>query len=188
MDNASNSITTGPAELQHGAGVELARMLTIVKRALLNWKPSALILALGLIGGVTFAVVRKPSYKSETIVIYRQGVKMQQEGGGQSLTLGTRLQEILMARSRLEGIIDELSLYQDIKQKRGATEADEEFRKDITFKARSTDTFSISYKGGSPDTVQRVTERLAQSLIDENQRLHVQQSKDRKSTRLNSSH
>lgn len=177
-DTTTNPISPSP-EPQTGAGAELARMLTIVKRALLNWKPSAFIIALGLIAGVTFAVVRKPAYKSETIVIYRQGVKLQTEGGGggTGMTLGTRLQEILMARSKLEAISDELGLYQETKAKRGPIEAVEEFRKDITFKPRSTDTFSISYKGQDPDTVKRVTERLAQSLIEENQRLRVQQSK-----------
>ncbi|NUP11637.1 MAG: hypothetical protein HOW73_36790 [Polyangiaceae bacterium] len=175
MDNATIH-TTSAAEPQ-GAGVELARMLTIVKRALFNWKPSALLVAIGLIAGVGFAVLRKPNFKSETIVIYRQGVRLEQQGGGQSLTLGTRLQEILLARSRLENIIQEMGLYQDIKQKRGPIEAVEEFRKDISFKPRSTDTFSISYKGPEPETVKKVTERLAQSLIDENQRLRIQQSK-----------
>lgn len=176
MDNASGTHSVGSSEHQ-GAGVELARMLTILKRALLNWKPSAFIVALGLIAGVGVAVLRKPAFKSETIVIYRPGVRLQQEGGGQNLTLGTRLQEILLARSRLELINDELGLYQDIKAKRGAIEAVEEFRKDIIFKPRSTDTFSISYKGKDPATVKRVTERLAQSLIEENQRLRIQQSK-----------
>jgi len=175
MDNAPTNVAS--TDTQQGAGVELARMLTIIKRALLNWKPSALIVALGLIAGVSFAVVRKPVYKSETIVIYRQGVKLSQEGGGVNLTLGTRLQEMLLARSRLEVILDELGLYQEVKAKRGDIEAVEQFRKDVTFKARSTDTFSISYKSLDPETVKRVTERLAQSLIEENQRLRVQQSK-----------
>ncbi|MBK6512706.1 MAG: hypothetical protein IPM79_14830 [Polyangiaceae bacterium] len=172
-----NTTSLGTGEPQGGAGVELARMLTIVKRAILNWKPSALIIALGLIAGVSYAVVRKPSYKSETIVIYRQGVRLQQEGGGQSLTLGTRLQEILLARSRLDAIVKEMGLYEETRAKRGEIEAVEEFRRDITFRPRSTDTFSISYKGRDPEVVKKVTERLAQSLIDENQRLRIQQSK-----------
>lgn len=162
---------------REGAGVELVRMLTIVKRALLNWKPAALLVALGISAGVGYAVLRKPAFRSETIVIYRSGVNLGDEQHGSNLTLGTRLQEMLMARSRLEIISDELAIYQDVKQKRGPIEAVEEFRKDITFKARSTDTFSISYKGGDPEKVMQVTQRLAQSLIDENQRLRVEQAR-----------
>ncbi len=165
------------AEVQQGAGVELARLLLIIKRAVLNWKPSAVLVAVGLIAGVTFAVVRKPSYKSETLVIYRQGVRLTEERAGTSLTLGTRLSEMLLARSRLEPILVELDLYAETRQKQGDIQAVEDFRKDITFKARSTDTFAISYKGKDPETVKKVTERLSASLIEENQRLRVEQSK-----------
>ncbi len=169
--------TPGGSEPKEGAGVELARMLTILKRALLNWKPSAALVILGVSAGLIFALVRKPDYKSETIVIYRQGVRLNQEGGGTSLALGSRLEQMLLARGKLEAMLEELSLYQDVKVKRGANDAVEEFRKDVTFKARSTDTFSISYRGPDPETVQRVTQRLAQQLIDENQRLRVEQAR-----------
>ena len=47
-DTTTNPLSPSP-EPQSGAGVELARMLTIVKRALLNWKPSAFLIALGRI-------------------------------------------------------------------------------------------------------------------------------------------
>jgi uncharacterized protein involved in exopolysaccharide biosynthesis len=176
MDNRTNLPLTGLDDGQ-GASRELRRMLTIVKRAFFNWQWSAVIVAVGLAAGVGVAVIKKPSYRSETIVIYRQGVKMNEEGAAQSLSLGVRLQEMLQARARLEGLLDELGLYQDVKQKDGEVEAVEAFRADITFKARSTDTFSISYKGRDPALVQKVTERLAQSLIEENQRLRVEQAK-----------
>lgn len=175
MDNRVNS--PQPGDDGQGASRELLRMLTIIKRALFNWQWSAVIVAVGLIAGVAVAVIKKPSYRSETIVIYRQGVKMNEEGAAQSLSLGVRLQEMLQARSRLEGLLDELALYQDVKKKDGEVEAVEAFRADITFKARSTDTFSISYKGKDPELVQKVTERLARSLIEENQRLRVEQAK-----------
>lgn len=165
------------AEPKEGAGVELARMLGILRRAASQWKLVCLIVVLGVGIGVAVALVRKPSYRSETIVIYRQGVRIGEDRVGPGLTLGTRLNEMLMARSRLEVISDELQLYEAIKAKNGPTEAVEEFRKDITFKARSSDTFSISYKGKDPETVARVTGRLAQSLIEENQRLRVEQAR-----------
>jgi uncharacterized protein involved in exopolysaccharide biosynthesis len=84
---------------------------------------------------------------------------------------------MLLARGKLETMLDDMSLYQDIKAKKGVNDAVEEFRKDVNFKARSTDTFSISYKGPDPEVVQKVTERLAQSLIEENQHLRVEQSR-----------
>ncbi len=177
MDNRANFSTHAGSDDGQGESRELRRMLTIIKRALLNWRWSVVIVAVGLIAGVAVAVIKKPSYRSETIVVYRQGVKMGEEGAAQSLSLGVRLEEMLLARSRLEGLLDELALYQDVKKKDGEIEAVEAFRGDVTFKARSTDTFSISYKGKDPGLVQRVTERLAKSLIDENQRLRVEQAR-----------
>jgi uncharacterized protein involved in exopolysaccharide biosynthesis len=167
----------GRDDASTGAGVELARMLTLLRRAISNWKPSAAILVVGLGAGLAVALLKPPTYRSETIVVYRQGVRLNQEGGGSSLTLGVRLQEILLARSRLEALAAELDLYQDVKHKRGSIEAVEEFRKDVRFQPRSTDTFSISYKGRDPETVQKVTARLAQSLIEENQRLRIEQAR-----------
>ena len=177
MDNRSVFPPSGGYDDSQGATRELLRMLTIVKRAFFNWRWSAVLVALGLCAGAAVAVIKKPSYRSETIVIYRQGVKMSEEGAAQSLSLGVRLEEMLLARSRLEGLLDELGLYQDVKAKDGEVEAVEAFRGDITFKARSTDTFSISYKGRDPELVQKITERLAKSLIDENQRLRVEQAR-----------
>jgi uncharacterized protein involved in exopolysaccharide biosynthesis len=174
---ATESDFNGSNAPEQGAGVELARLLGILRRAIFNWKPSAFIIAIGLIAGVTFAVLRKPSYRSETIVIYRQGVRLNEERGGVSLTLGARLEEMLKARARLEGLIEELHLYEKLKAQKGVSDAIEEFRKDIQFKARSTDTFAIAYKGPDPENVQRVTARLAQTLIEENQRLRIEQAK-----------
>jgi uncharacterized protein involved in exopolysaccharide biosynthesis len=173
----SRTTTVGTGEEEKGAARELRRIFTILKRTLSNWPLSVVIVVIGISAGVAVGVLRKPTYTSETIVIYRQGVKMTEEGAAQSLSLGVRLQEMLLARSRLEQVLDELGLYQDVKAKEGEIEAVESFRKDITFKARSTDTFSISYKGKDPALVQKVTERLAKSLIDENQRLRVEQAK-----------
>jgi uncharacterized protein involved in exopolysaccharide biosynthesis len=177
MEPVNPAQPTADQEPREGAGVELAGMLGILRRAMSQWKLVAVIVFLGVAAGVAVARFRKPSFKSETIVIYRQGVRIGEDRGGPGLTLGTRLQEMLLARSRLEVISDELGLYQKTKDKLGPTEAVEEFRKDITFKPRSSDTFSISYKGKDPETVAKVTARLAQSLIDENQRLRVEQAR-----------
>lgn len=177
MDKRPAAVSIGVVDDEKGAARELLRVVTIVKRALLKWPLSLVLVVIGVSAGVGYSVLRKPTFTSETIVVYRQGVKMTTESGGQSLSLGVRLQEMLLARSRLEGVLDDLAIYQDTKAKRGIVEAVEEFRSDITFKARSTDTFSISFKGRDPELVQRVTESLAKSLIDENQRLRVEQAK-----------
>lgn len=165
------------AEDSQSASRELRRLIAVVKRAIFNWQPSAAIVALGLVLGVTIALTKKPTYKSETIILYRQGVRFGEEGGGRVLSLGTRLSEMLLARNRLEKMLDEQGIYQDIKTRGGYVDAVEEFRKDIVWDAKATDTFSISYKGSDPKVVQKVTERLADSLIEENQRIRIEQSR-----------
>jgi uncharacterized protein involved in exopolysaccharide biosynthesis len=165
------------ADDSQSASREIRRLIAVIKRAIFNWQPSAAIVALGLVIGVTVALTKKPTYKSETIILYRQGVRFGEEGGQRILSLGTRLSEMLLARNRLEKLLDELAIYQDVKQKGGYVEAVEEFRKDIVWDARATDTFSISFKGKDPKLVQKVTERLADSLIEENQRLRIEQAR-----------
>lgn len=165
------------ADDSQSASRELRRLIAVIKRAIFNWQPSAAIVALGLVLGVTVALTKKPTYKSETIILYRQGVRFGEEGGGRVLSLGTRLSEMLMARNRLEKMLDELAIYQDTKTRGGYVDAVEEFRKDIVWDAKATDTFSISYKGQDPKLVQKVTERLADSLIEENQRIRIEQSR-----------
>lgn len=165
------------ADDSQSASREIRRLIAVVKRAIFNWQPSAAIVAIGLILGVTVALTKKPTYKSETIILYRQGVRFGEEGGQRVLSLGTRLNEMLLARNRLEKLLDELGIYQDVKARGGYVEAVEEFRRDIVWDARATDTFSISYKGKDPKVVAKVTERLADSLIEENQRLRIEQAR-----------
>jgi uncharacterized protein involved in exopolysaccharide biosynthesis len=165
------------AEDSQSASREIRRLIAVIKRAIFNWQPSAAIVALGLVLGVTIALTKKPTYKSETIILYRQGVRFGEEGGGRVLSLGTRLSEMLMARNRLEKMLDELAIYQETKAQGGYVDAVEEFRRDIVWDAKATDTFSISYKGKDPKLVQKVTERLADSLIEENQRIRIEQSR-----------
>jgi len=177
MERKSLQSAQASAEDAQSASRELRRLIAVIKRAIFNWQPSAAIVALGLVLGVTVALTKKPTYKSETIILYRQGVRFGEEGGSRVMSLGTRLEEMLMARNRLEKTLDELAIYQDVKARGGYVEAVEDFRKDIVWDAKATDTFSISYKGQDPKVVQKVTERLADSLIEENQRIRIEQSR-----------
>ena len=108
------------ADDSQSASREIRRLIAVIKRAIFNWQPSAAIIALGLVLGVTVALTKKPTYKTETIILYRQGVRFGEEGGQRVLSLGTRLSEMLLARNRLEKMLDELAIYQDVKQKGGS--------------------------------------------------------------------
>jgi len=163
-----------------GASREIRRIITIAKRTLMQWRVFAVAMTLGVLAAGTVIVLRKPSYRSESVVHYKEGIRgsyLGNESGTRMRTLGTRLKEMLMARPQLEVMVDEFGLYQKTKEKEGYVAAVDEFRKDIQFKARALDTFWISYKGKSPEQVQQVTARLADSLIQENARLGIEQAK-----------
>jgi uncharacterized protein involved in exopolysaccharide biosynthesis len=57
------------ADDSQSASREIRRLIAVVKRAIFNWQPSAAIVAIGLILGVTVALTKKPTYKSETIIL-----------------------------------------------------------------------------------------------------------------------
>ncbi|MEJ7732061.1 MAG: protein kinase [Polyangiaceae bacterium] len=162
------------------ASRELARVLGILKRTLYQWRVASVIVLLGIGLGVLFLFVRKPSYQSETVILYREGIRASYLGAdaGESLrNLGVKLREMLFARPRLEHIIDEFGLYPDTKQKRGYVAAVDEFRQDIVFRPRSNDIFAIAYKGRTPDEAQVVAARLAEALVEENTRVRIEQAK-----------
>ncbi len=87
--------------------------------------------------------------------------------------LNTISQEIL-SRTRLEKVIQENSLYREIRNKVPMEEVVERMRKDITIEVQKTpreqsqNTFTISYEGKEPATVMQVTNKLASLFIEEN--------------------
>jgi uncharacterized protein involved in exopolysaccharide biosynthesis len=175
FENATLTVEDAP-----GASRELRRLIAIIKRTLAHWRTSAIVVAIGLLVGVGVVVLRAPDYRSETVILYREGIHssyLGEEAGTGMCTLGVRLNEMLIARPRLEALIEEYGLYAKLKDRDGAVAAVDEFRKDIQFKSRATDTFWISFKGKDPETVQAVTARLADSLIEENSRLRIEQAK-----------
>lgn len=86
--------------------------------------------------------------------------------------LNAMSQEVL-SRTRLEAIIDDFGLFQDMQAKGIPREQIvEAMRKKIQIQVSARDnTFRISYEGDEPAMVQRVTARLAGLYIDENLRV-----------------
>ncbi len=87
--------------------------------------------------------------------------------------LNTVGQEI-MSRTRLEKVIEEFSLYQDLRKKVPMEEVVETMRKAIEVKVqeekkeRTRNSFTISFEGEEPKTVMMVTNKLASLFIEEN--------------------
>lgn len=162
------------------ASKELERLLSIVGRAISLWRLTALLVVLGVGAGGAVIALRKPVYRSETVILYREGIRptlLGAEGGAELRTLGLGLREMLFARPGLQKIIETFDLYPKTVEKRGYVDAVDEFRQKIVFQSRASDTFSIMFEGRTPDEAQQVVAKLAENLIAENRRVKIEQAK-----------
>jgi hypothetical protein len=153
----------------------------LIRRCLAHWPVIVVIMVLGAI--ITSQVVRtrKATYKSETVIFYREGIGKAISGPTDSQDtirgLGQKLKETLLAQQSLRKLIDEFHLYPDIVQKSGYAEAVDQMRKKTDFKSRSQDTFAIAFEGQDRDQAQKVCARMADLLIAENAKRVQEDSK-----------
>jgi uncharacterized protein involved in exopolysaccharide biosynthesis len=159
---------------------QLAGASAFLRRALRFWHSVPLSLAVGAVACAVFLYVRKPNYRSETVVLYSQPTPTPGEspdtlGGVRNVTV--RMKELLMSRPKLERVIGEFGLYPDVRGKMGMSEAVEELKKHIEYRAPGGDTFSIAFVGHSPDEAQGVTKRLAALAIEQDAELRKNQAR-----------
>lgn len=143
----------------------------IIKRMLAHLPVALVVMAFGIAITMVMARQRKPTWGSETTILYKEGISRQfvgVEGGEDNLkTLPGRLKGTLLSRAPLEKIIKEFNLYQQIVAAEGMVAAVDKFRTKITFKPRSTEEFLIAFEGTSPEEAQQVTARLADILLED---------------------
>jgi uncharacterized protein involved in exopolysaccharide biosynthesis len=159
---------------------QIAGASAFVRRVLRFWTSVPLVLGIGAIACAVFLFVRKPEYRSETVVLYSQPAPTPGEspdtlGGVRNVTV--RMKELLMSRPKLERVIGEFGLYPDVRAKMGTSEAIEELKKHIEYRAPGGDTFSIAFTGHSPDEAQGVTKRLAALAIEQDAELRKNQAR-----------
>jgi uncharacterized protein involved in exopolysaccharide biosynthesis len=123
---------------------------------------------------LTAGVVRYTDqvYRSESVILYRNASDTSSDS---SRRVGSRLQDMLMSRERVTKVMNELSLFPEIKNR---DEAADEVHKKIAFRARDGSTFLISYDAASPALAQAVVSRLAATLIEDNTRLRLQEAEE----------
>jgi capsular polysaccharide biosynthesis protein len=163
----------------------LDRLTAVLSRAFRFWWVAAFIMVLGAGASLAAATLKKRMYTSETVLLYREGIRAtyvlgREAEGEQTRKLGLRLKEMVLARPRLRDIIDQFKLYTEVVDKNGYIEAIDQMRANIVFKVREGDTFLLSYTDKDPETSQKVAARLAQSLIDENSKYRNQQAESTK--------
>lgn len=184
MDNTNQKPTTAPspgaAQAQAAPPPPGPNPAVMMRRAAAHWYVALILVFLG--AGITAVVVknRKLTYRSEVSIFYREGMQRNliEAGGTDPLKqLGAKLKEMLLSQTILKQVIDECGINQDIVKKRGYNDAIEALRKKIDFKAKTTDTFAITYDGTSREDAQLVTQKLADTLIQETSRVREEQVK-----------
>jgi polysaccharide chain length determinant protein (PEP-CTERM system associated) len=113
-------------------------------------------------------------YKATTLILV-QSQKIPENYVRATLTepmtdrLNTISQEIL-SRTRLEKVINEFNLYQDMLKKFRMEEIVDRMRTKVEVMVKRPNAFSISFEGEEPNTVMMVTNKLASMFIEENLR------------------
>ena len=157
------------------------RVLAIALRTRRFIGPALVVVVLGAVGSLAYAMLKKRVFKSETLILYREGIRSTDIVGGEdqgdrAQKLGLRLKEMVLSRTRLEQIIKEAKLYPALVDERGMIDAVDEMRKHIAFRVQDGDTFGLSFEGPEPETVQAVTAKLADALLAENSRTNSEQA------------
>ncbi len=80
------------------------------------------------------------------------------------------LEDQILSRSRLERIIVDLDLYQELRRTLPMEDVVQRMRDDIVIKIEGKESFRVSYVSRDARTAQKATERLASLFIEENLR------------------
>lgn len=132
------------------------------------------------LASVGLAYLLPPIYKSTTTILV-EPQKVPTEYVRSTVTSGieerlTTISQQILSRTRLENIINELSLYPKVKGKVPMEQIVEGMRRDITLQVRGTSAFTLEYLGREPRQAMLVASRLASLFIEENLRTREQQA------------
>lgn len=155
------------------ARAQLAGFVEFCKRVVGFWRVALVVLLLGGVAGAVYLFLRKPAYRSETVILYSEGVRPpdDEDRPENARSVAVRFKEILMSRASLDMVVREFNLYPDIRTTRGPVDAVEELRKHVEYRSPGGDTFSIAFTGASPNEAQRVTSRLGELVVDRDSEL-----------------
>lgn len=149
---------------------KLERLKTLAVRARAFVRGALALAFVVSVAGIAVILKLPRVYESETVVLARDAIRTDPRDETPSIhaqRIGPKLKDLLLARSRLEGIVARFGLYPQIVERRGTVDAVEEMRKHVGFRSRDSDTFVISFQSQDRELAQKVTAALAQSMIDE---------------------
>jgi Mrp family chromosome partitioning ATPase len=156
-------------------------LLRLLRRTLRFWWLALIVLAVGVAGTWAAARYLPRKYRSEAVLYYREGLQWNPTEGSGSRRMGQRLKDLLLSRTQLTRVIEELGLYPKLVSAGRMAEAVEEMQLATTFRASEGDIFVVSFTGDSPQEARRVTARLTEILVGENTRMRSGQAEVAKS-------
>jgi hypothetical protein len=151
-------------------GERIARGKTLARRALSYWKLSALLFVVGCAIALIVAVNVSRIYKSECVVLVKPAMKTderEESPSERAMKLAPKLKDTLLTRSRLEPIIKDFNLYPRTVESKGMVDAVEEMRLHVGFRGRDSETFVISFEDEDAGRVKAITQRLADTTIQD---------------------
>jgi uncharacterized protein involved in exopolysaccharide biosynthesis len=155
------------------------RILAFVGRALRHWFKAGMIIAVGGALSVAMALMAKPKYKSESVLLYREVINSQLLGSERRVRgrdVGLRLRELVLGRARLKQLINELKLLPETVESMGIIAAEDKLRNLIELRIGGGDTFHISYMSKDPEQAQKVVKRLGEVMIEEEANMRVKRA------------
>jgi hypothetical protein len=170
--SAQQQIRHGEARGAIAARERVARMRTLAVRGLTYWKGAVAILILGAAVSVGIAESLHPVYRAECTVFAKARIHTDDRDDGapspdQVLRQAARLKDMLTTRGRLESAIKMFGLYPETLANKSMQDAVEEMKPHVGFRSLEGALYVISFDGPGPYTVQKVTEYLSDSLIDD---------------------
>ncbi len=157
---------------------ELERILAAVKRAPTRWRVVVVVGMMGMGGaGVAYKVI-PARYESETVFVYREGIKTAEEKvtADRLRNLSSTVKEALLSTNVVLPVVRDFNLFKDTWDGEDLADAVAEAREAITYEKRAEDTFSVTYKGYSAEEARDVTQRLAIGVGEEISRVLREQA------------
>lgn len=141
-------------------------------RGLSYWKGMLVVLLLGGTAAIVVAMHVQRVYRSECTVFAKPRIRTDdRDDSGTSpdalMRQEARLKDMLTTRGRLESAIKRFRLYPDVVASKTLQDAVEKMKPHVGFRSLEGAQYVISFDGNDPDVVQKVTEYLASSLIDD---------------------
>jgi hypothetical protein len=150
----------------------VARLRALIRRGFAYSKGSLAIFAIGSALAVGVAKNSRPVSRAECTVFAKARIRTDDRDDGspspdQIVRQGARLKDMLSTRGRLEMAIKTFHLYPETVANKSMLDAVEEMKPHVGFRSLEGALYVISFDGSQSDVVQKVTQYLSDTLIDD---------------------